>query len=150
MKYLALILLLLFTACENSDKKKIAGPGHMVSPKDMEVYVDENSILNLGDTSQIWVKRVFPEGKSDELITIGRNGQERVINYTGISSLNYFDCKQKLHIVNVMYYFNGDTPVHEVDNIRPRIEDKTKWNKIEPGSYVENIYQLVCKPAAGE
>ena len=150
MKYLALIVLVLFVACENSKKKDTSTSVTQESTKKMETFVDENSILTVGDTTQIWVKRVFTDGEFDAVVTIGRGGKERVYEYNGIASLNLFDCKQKLHIVEEMYYFNRDNPVYEVDNRPQRIEDKTQWDKIEPGGYIEKIYQLVCKPATEE
>lgn len=150
MKNLIIILLLLIVSCENPLKKKSTTPAETVSIQEMEVYINEDSLVTLSDTSEIWVKRVFPAGKSDQIAYVNTNGKEKIVEYNGIASLDLFDCKQKLFIVDEMYYFFGNAPVYEVDNRSERIEDKSQWSKIEPGTYIEKIYQFVCKPAVEE
>jgi len=150
MKYFIIILLLLIVSCENLFNKKSTTMPKSVSIREMELYIDEESLVTLGDTNEIWVKRVFPEGKSDQFTSVNKKGKEKIVEYNGIASLDLFDCKQKLYIVDEMYYFFGDNPVYEVDNRRERIEDKSKWSKIEPGTYIEKIYKFVCKPTHKE
>ena len=150
MKYFIIILLLLIVSCENLFNKKSTTTPKSVSIREMELYIDEESLVTLGDTNEIWVKRVFPEGKSDQFTSVNKKGNEKIVEYNGIASLDLFDCKQKLYIVDEMYYFFGDNPVYEVDNRRERIEDKSKWSKIEPGTYIEKIYKVVCKPTHKE
>jgi len=150
MKYFIIILLLLIVSCENLFNKKSTTTPKSVSIREMELYIDEESLVTLGDTNEIWVKRVFPEGKSDQFTSVNKKGNEKIVEYNGIASLDLFDCKQKLYIVDEMYYFFGDNPVYEVDNRRERIEDKSKWSKIEPGTYIEKIYKFVCKPTHKE
>ena len=143
MKYITILFLLFTLACEKPPKSKNAD--NKVSTKDMEVYIDEGSLVTLGGTSEIWVKRVFPEGKFDEVTSIDTKGNQKVYAYDGIASLILFDCKQKIYILDEIYYFMGDTPVTEMDNRKERLDDKSSWSKVEPGNYVEKVFAFVCK-----
>jgi len=144
MKYITILFLLLTLACEKPPKKQNADKN--ASMKEMEVFIDESSLVTLGDTSEIWVKRVFPEGKSDQVASIGAKGKKNVFDYDGIASLVLFDCKQKIYIMDEIYYFKGDQPVTEMDNRQERLEDKSKWSKVEPDDYITKVYDFVCKP----
>lgn len=143
MKYITILFLLFTLACEKPPKSQNAD--NKVSTKDMEVYIDEGSLVTLGGTSEIWVKRVFPEGKFDEVTSIDTKGNQKVYAYDGIASLVLFDCKQKIYILDEIYYFMGDTPVTEMDNRKERLDDKSSWSKVEPGNYVEKVFSFVCK-----
>ena len=150
MKYITIILLLFILACENQTKKEETFSDTGPSAKDMEVYIDEGSLVTTGDTSKIWVKRVFPGGKTDQVSTVDMRGNNRVYEFDGMASLIFFDCKLKRYIVGQIYYFLGDNSVTEVDNRRERIDDKNTWSKIEPGNYIEKVAEFVCKPEEKE
>lgn len=143
MKYITIFFLLFALACEKPPKNNNAD--NKLSTKDMEVYIDENSLVTLGGTSEIWVKRVFPEGKYDEVTSIDTKGNKKVFAYDGIASLVLFDCKQKIYILDEIYYFMGDKPVTEMDNRKERLDDKSSWSKVEPGNYVQKVFDFVCK-----
>ncbi len=146
MKYITILLLLFTLACENQSKKDNSVSDTKLSTKDMEVFIDEGSLITLGETSEIWVKRVFPEGNSDQVASIDNKGNNKVYEFDGILSLVLFDCKKRIYILDEIYYFMGDNPVKEMDNRRGRLDDKTKWSKIEPGNYIEKVFEFVCKP----
>ena len=150
MKYITIVLLLLVIACENNQKKDNLSPDSSASQKDMEVYIDENSLIKLGDISEIWVKRVFPDGKTDNVTSMGPGGKENVFAYDGIASLVLFDCKQKSYILDQIYYFMGDKPVTDMQNRKERLEDRSSWSKVGKGDYMEKVYNFVCKPEAEE
>ncbi len=144
MKYITILFLLFTLACEKPPKRQNADKN--TSLKDMEVFIDESSLITLGGTSEIWVKRVFPEGKYDEVTSIAKDGKKNAFNYDGIASLVLLDCKQQIYILDEIYYFMGDKPVTEMDNRKERIEDKSKWSKVEPGNYMEKVFDFACKP----
>ena len=150
MKYIIILLLLFTLACENKSKKDSSSSDAEQSTKDMEVYIDEGSIITLGDTSEVWVKRAFPEGKTAEVSTVDRKGENRVYKYDGTANLIHFDCKKGIYIVDEIYYFLDDKPVTHIDNRIERLEDKKTWSKIEPDNYIEKVSQVVCKPEEKE
>ena len=133
-------------ACENQAKKETIPAQSEASSKDMEVYIDENSLLKLGDTSEIWVKRVFPPGQTDQVVSVGTDGTQNSFTYDGIASLMLFDCKQNIYIMDEIYYFMGDRVVSEMENRGERLSDKTTWSKVQPGNYIEKVHAFVCKP----
>jgi hypothetical protein len=146
MKYITILLLLFTLACENKSKKEESVSDTELSTKDMEVFIDEGSLITLGDTSEIWVKRVFPGGQTDQVSSIDSKGNNKVYEFDGIASLVLFDCKKRIYILDEIYYFLGDRPVMQIDNRIERLEDKNTWSKIEPGNYIEKVSQFVCKP----
>ena len=148
MKYITIVLLLFLMACENKAKKETTDTGPVTSTKDMEVYIDEDSLVTLAGTSEIWVKRVFPEGTTDEVISVGTDGSKSSFTYDGIASLMLFDCKQNIYIMDEIYYFMGDKVVSEMENRKERLGDKSTWSKVEPGNYIEKVSEFVCKPEA--
>lgn len=146
MKYITILLLLFTLACENQSKKDNSVSDTKLTTKDMEVFIDEGSLITLGETSEIWVKRVFPEGNFDQVSSIDSKGNNKVYEFDGILSLVLFDCKKKIYIVDEIYYFLGDRPVTQIDNRIERLEDKNTWSKIEPGNYIEKVSSFVCNP----
>ena len=137
-------------ACENQVKEETTAPETEASAKDMEVYIDETSLLTLDGISEIWVKRVFPPGKSDKVVSVETDGKQSSFTYDGIASLMLFDCKQKSYILDQIYYFMGDKPVTDMQNRKERLEDRSSWSKVGKGDYMEKVYNFVCKPEAEE
>jgi len=146
MKYITILLLLFTLACENKSKKEESVSDTELSTKDMEVFIDEGSLITLGETSEIWVKRIFPDGQTEQVSSIDSKGNNKVYEFDGIASLVLFDCKKRIYILDEIYYFLGDRPVTQIDNRIERLEDKNTWSKIEPGNYIEKVSQFVCKP----
>ena len=145
MKYLIILFLLFTVACENKSKKDNSLSDTEQSTKDMEVFIDEGSLLTLGDTSEVWVKRVFPEGKTGQVSKVDSKGNNKVYDYDGTASLILFDCKKRIYIVDEIYYFLGDMSITQIDNRIERLENKNTWSNIEPGNYIEKVSQFVCK-----
>jgi len=150
MKYITILLLLFTLACENKSKDDSSSSDTEQSTKDMEVYIDEGSIITLGDNSEIWVKRVFPEGKTGQVSKVNSKGKNIVYEYDGTASLIFFDCNKGIYIVDEIYYFLGDQAITHIDNRIERLENKNTWSKIETDTYVEKVSQIVCKPEEKE